>query len=96
MLAGKCGTAGTVTETGVGIVTAVTAQVTRRTQTYIDIVMSENLLRQFEVDTLVCRNRRIKGIRPYRHVGDSVLTYHVPLRIIFGSLRIGQRPLCGE
>ena len=53
MLAGKCSTAGAVTETGVGIVTAIAALVTGRTKTYIYIRMSEYLLRKFEIDTLV-------------------------------------------
>ena len=86
MLAGKCGTAGTVTETGVGIVTAVTAQVTRRTQTYIDIRMSEYLLRKFKIDTLVGYYRRIQRIGPHRDIRHRIFSYKVPLVIILRRL----------
>ena len=93
MLGGQSRSGSASVQAGVGIIAAVAAKVARRTQTDVDVRVAEDFLRQFEVDVLVGHDRRVERIRPDGDVGHRVFADEIPLRVVFGRLRVGERPL---
>lgn len=71
MFGGQRRTAFALVQTRIGVVAAVAAKVARRTQADVNVLVSENLLRQFEIDALVGHARRIERIRPDGNVGNG-------------------------